>query len=259
MSEGDDTEDVLKKLLSDLYDQAAQSGAGSVQRDSYLEAADRQYLGKITTNAYDQDSILNQYGSYGSHYSNTSIFNQYCPYGGAYGQFSPENPYNTQPPTLYIKGRKLGVVTVNEYVPDRIPYNSFIHSLKNDIAGLLNGRIARNESQTRRNLGDTFIEAADGVFLGSLNPNSLDTTSIFNKFGPHGSRFNSLSIFNKFGPYGGKFSALSPFNARSSNPPRIMSGRKQIAFLTVNTRLTPRVDPATIFDWAKANVRRTIS
>src|SRR5260370_41094292 len=116
MSESDDTEDVLKKILSDLYDQAAQNDVGSAPRDSYLEAADRQYLGKITANAYDQNSILNQYGSYGSQYSATSIFNQYCPYGGAYGQFSPENPYTTQPPVLYIMGKRLGVVTTNETI-----------------------------------------------------------------------------------------------------------------------------------------------
>jgi len=252
------TEDVLKKLLSDLYDQAAQNNAGSAPRDSYLEAADRQYLGKITANAYDQNSILNQYGSYGSQYSATSIFNQYCPYGGAYGQFSPENPYTTQPPVLYIDGKRLGVVTTNETIADRIPYSSFIYALRNDIAGLLSGRVARTEAQARRNLGDTFIEAADGTFLGSLTPNPFDTTSIFHKFGPHGNKFNSLSIFNKFGPYGGKFSALSPFNQYSANPPRILSQGKLIAYLTVNKQKTPRVDPNTILDWAKANVRRRI-
>jgi hypothetical protein len=259
MSDSDDTEDVLKKLLSDLYDQAAQEGAGSAPRDSYLEAADRQYLGKITTNDYDPNSILNQYGSYGSIYSGTSIFNQYCPYGGAYGQFSPQNPYTTQPPVLFIKGKRLGVVTTNEYLPDRIPYTSFIHALKNDISNLLNGRIAKNETQARLRLGDTFIEAADGTFLGSLNPNTFDTTSIFNKFGPHGNKFNSISIFNKFGPYGGKFSLLSPFNPNSANPPKIITRGKTIAHLTVNKRFNPRVDPNNILDWAAANVSRRIA
>jgi hypothetical protein len=256
MNQGDDTEDVLKKLLSDLYSQAADQGAGAVARDSYLRAADQQYLGRITANIYDQDSILNAYGPYGSQYSGTSIFNQYCPYGGLYGQFSPENPYSTTPPALFLHGRRVGVVSANEYVQDRIPYSSFIHSLKNDIQGLLQGRFAKNEAQARRSLGDTYIEAADGTFLGSLNPNRYDSSSIFNKYAPHGSKYSSLSIFNKYGTYGGKFSALSPFNPRSANPPRIIADGKTVAFLTVNSRHNPRIDPATIMDWAQANVRR---
>jgi hypothetical protein len=147
-------------------------------------------------------------------------------------------------------------VTANEHLADRIPYTSFIHTLKNNINGLLSGQILGDEFQARSRLGDTFIEAADGTFLGSLNPNAFDTTSIFNKFGPHGNKFNSMSIFNKFGPYGGKFSALSPFNVHSANPPKIVNGGKQIAFLTVNKRLNPRVDPNNVLEWAKANVRR---
>jgi hypothetical protein len=59
---------------------------------------------------------------------------------------------------LYIKGKELGFVTRNEYVPNRIPYASFIYALKNDINCLLNGRVARSESRARRHLGDTFIE-----------------------------------------------------------------------------------------------------
>jgi hypothetical protein len=257
MNDSDDTEDVLKKLLSELYDQAAQEGAGSVSRDSYLVANDRQYLGKITDNKYDQNSILNTYGPYGSRYSGTSIFNQYCPYGGPYGQYSPENPYNTAPPALYLNGSLKGYVTVNEFVPNRIPFSSFIYSLKNDIRGLLAGRMARTEAQARQRLGDTYIEAADGTFLGSLNPNPMDTNSIFNKYGPHGNRFNASSIFNKYGPYGGKFSVFSPFNKNSPNPPRIVNGERLIGYLTTNQRFGGQaIDPHTILEWAKSNVRR---
>jgi len=256
MTEGDDTEDVLKKLLSDLYDRAAQEGAGSAPRnDSYLEAADRQYLGKITDNEYDQNSILNEYGPYGSPYSGTSIFNQYCPYGGQYGQFSPENPYSTTPPSLYLRGRLVGVVSANEYVANRIPFVTFLHSLKTDIRALMEGRISQSEAQARRALGDTYIEAADGTFLGSLTPNAYDSSSIFNKYGPHGNQYNSLSIFNRYGPYGGKFSPLSPFNVNSAAPPKIISGGQAIAHLSVSPRFKPRVDPSEVLDWATRNVR----
>jgi hypothetical protein len=256
----DDTEDILQKLLSELYGQAARDNSQStLNSGSYLIAADKQFLGEITDNKFSQNSILNEFGPYGSAFSSTSIFNEYCPYGGDYGQFSPKNPYNTQPPSLFINGKFLGVVSANEYVQNRIPYTAFIYTLKNDLRSLLNGQVLTDEIDLRTKLGDSFIQAADGTFLGSLNPNPFDTSSIFNKFGPHGSKFNQLSIFNKFGNYGGKFSPLSPFNTYSNHPPVIMHGGKQIAHLTVNQRFKPRIDPEGILEWAKAHVRRRIA
>lgn len=57
------------------------------------------------------------------------------------------------------------------------------------------------------------------VFLGCLNCDRFDRNSVWNKFGPHGSKFKSECIWNKFGDYGGKFSDYSPFNIFASNPP----------------------------------------
>ena len=84
--------------------------------ESFLLADDGQYLGKLTLNKYDSESIMNQYGSYGSKYSSTSIFNQYGSYGSKYSSLSPYNQYSSTPPLIYLRGRKVGFLTKNRYV-----------------------------------------------------------------------------------------------------------------------------------------------
>lgn len=49
-----------------------------------LYSRDGQYLGKVSNNKYDSESISNPYGKYGSKYSSTSINNQYSKYGSDY-------------------------------------------------------------------------------------------------------------------------------------------------------------------------------
>ena len=63
-------------------------------------AADGQYLGRLSANPYDSDSVSNPYGQYGSPYSPTSINNPYSQYGSPYSPISPNNPYATKPPIL---------------------------------------------------------------------------------------------------------------------------------------------------------------
>jgi hypothetical protein len=58
------------------------------------------YLGKLSANPYDPDSISNPYGRYGSPYSSTSINNPYSTYGSPYSPKSPNNPYATDAPVL---------------------------------------------------------------------------------------------------------------------------------------------------------------
>ena len=63
-------------------------------------AADGRYLGRLSANPYDSDSVSNPYGRYGSPYSPTSINNPYSQYGSAYSPISPNNPYATNSPIL---------------------------------------------------------------------------------------------------------------------------------------------------------------
>jgi hypothetical protein len=58
-----------------------------------LHARDGTYLGNVTNNPYDPNSINNPYGRYGSPYSPDSIHNEYGRYGSRYSSQSPDNIY----------------------------------------------------------------------------------------------------------------------------------------------------------------------
>lgn len=252
MSSTDKTKDFLEQILAQLYAEQAKETTG--HNGSYLIAEDGQLLGKITDNQYDSDSILNQYGPYGSRYSNTSIFNPYSPYGSQYGAHSINNPYCVVPPKLYINGRLLGRVTINRNIPNRIAPEAFLYSLMNALPTLLSGNIVESETHARVLQGESFIEAADGAFLGKLTSNQYDQESIFNRFGPYGSQYSQTSVFNKFSNYGNQFSDLSPFNNFTKTPPKLYVKGQFVAYLTVNSTLSPRVDPDELFQWAEKNV-----
>jgi len=85
------------------------------QGQSFLVADDGQFLGKLSLNQYDSESISNKYGSYGSQYASTSINNQYSSYGSKYSSLSPNNQYTSTPPIIYLRGRKYGYLTKNKY------------------------------------------------------------------------------------------------------------------------------------------------
>ena len=59
------------------------------------------YLGNLSSNPYDANSISNPYGRYGSEYSADSINNPYGKYGSQYSNDSPNNPYATNPPAIH--------------------------------------------------------------------------------------------------------------------------------------------------------------
>lgn len=58
------------------------------------------YLGNLSSNKYDPNSVSNPYGPHGSVYSPTSINNPYSPYGSPYSNKSVNNPYATGAPII---------------------------------------------------------------------------------------------------------------------------------------------------------------
>lgn len=257
MSNRDNTKEVLEQVLANLYSKQALGSPTS--HDSYLIAQNNQYLGRIASNTFDNYSILNQYGPYGSEYSATSIFNNYSAYGSTYGQYSVNNPYCSVPPRLFISGVFKGVVTTNRYLSGAISTVAFLHALKNNLPGLLMGNIVRSESEARKLGGESYIEGNDGVFLGSLVPDRFNDDSIFNTFGSFGSKYSQSSIFNPYGEYGSKFMNLSAYNEFTKTPPKVYVRGIFKAHLTKNVYLSPRIDPDHILDWASRNVPRFAS
>ncbi len=66
----------------------------------YANDGTGKYLGKLSANRYDAESISNPYGEYGSRYATDSVNNPYGRYGSRYSPYSATNPYTTQAPVI---------------------------------------------------------------------------------------------------------------------------------------------------------------
>lgn len=72
------------------------------------------YLGCLSCSKYDQDSVSNTYGEFGSSYHSDSIFNSYGEYGSSYSQYSACNSYAANPPVAVdSNGNFYGYLTLN--------------------------------------------------------------------------------------------------------------------------------------------------
>lgn len=81
------------------------------------------YLGCLNCNAFDNNSIWNAYGTYGSKYNTTSIWNKYGTYGSEYNSLSPWNRYSLTPPVVVDKtGKFYGYFTRNSNAPNRAEF-----------------------------------------------------------------------------------------------------------------------------------------
>jgi len=79
-----------------------------------IVANDGQPLGVITQNEFAANSILNEFGKYGSEFSATSIFNHFGKYGSEFSQLSPFNEFTTTPPQIITpSGQFLAYLTKN--------------------------------------------------------------------------------------------------------------------------------------------------
>ncbi len=90
-------------------------------------AQDTEYLGNLSINPYNPDSIANPYGA-GNPYDPNSVMNPYGEYGIPYSPHSVTNPYATNAPKLYDQdGNYRGRLSTNPYDPDSIsnPYGRY--------------------------------------------------------------------------------------------------------------------------------------
>jgi len=83
-----------------------------------LYAKDGTYLGRLSANQYDPESISNPYGKYGSPYSSTSINNPYSTHGSQYSSEGVRNPYTSGGPRVVGSGGTfLGHLNKNRFDP----------------------------------------------------------------------------------------------------------------------------------------------
>ncbi len=92
---------------------ASLEGAGIFSQDG-------KFLGKITSNRFDQDSIGNLYGSYGAQSSPTSIFNKFGSYGSDFSNTSAFFQFASTPPVIVLNGKATWYLTINTTKTPRI-------------------------------------------------------------------------------------------------------------------------------------------
>ncbi len=80
-----------------------------------LWATDGQFVGLLSSDRNDLNSINNPNGMYGSQNGVYSIRNSYGIYGGQYGFFSPYNAYCQNPPIILYQEQPVMIVTKNVY------------------------------------------------------------------------------------------------------------------------------------------------
>lgn len=89
------------------------------------------YLGKLTTNEFDSDSIYNDFGTYGNKFSSKSIWNEFGTYGNPFSSLSPFNEFTSTPPIIVdADGNTVGRLTVNSLIPGAINPNLLYKYLK---------------------------------------------------------------------------------------------------------------------------------
>ncbi len=77
-------------------------------------ADDGTYLGKISSNTFDSESIKNEFGKYGNEFNSNSIRNKFGKYGKEFSDLSPFNKFTTTPPRIIKNGEVIGYLTKNK-------------------------------------------------------------------------------------------------------------------------------------------------
>ncbi len=119
----------VRQRRSDIQQPGLISTIRRLDGTAIIQARDGTYLGLISSNTSEPNSIINQFGNYGNSYSALSIRNKYGPYGSPYGLHSPFNRYCVTPPQIVVNGRVIGYLTVNPYVQPAIDPNALFKAM----------------------------------------------------------------------------------------------------------------------------------
>lgn len=84
-----------------------------------LWGANGQFLGLLSNNQYDSNSISNPHGMYGGEHGLYSISNPHGMYGGQHGLYSPYNSFCLNPPIIFFQGQPVIIVTRNAYIQNQ--------------------------------------------------------------------------------------------------------------------------------------------
>lgn len=74
----------------------------------------KQFLGNISSNRFDDESICNQFGDFGGRFEDFSILNRFGDYGDQFSDFSAFNPNAEYPPVIFLNNwEPVAIVTNN--------------------------------------------------------------------------------------------------------------------------------------------------
>src|SRR5438132_8349428 len=121
---------------------------------SLVGGADGTYLGVLSNNPFDANSVSNPFGVYGSPFSPTSVNNPFSQYGSPYSAHSATNPYATEAPK--IVNPYLGRLSANRYAPDSTG-NAFGPQPKQGQGG----SVVKGAAGTEASTGDKGLEHCD--------------------------------------------------------------------------------------------------
>ncbi len=91
-----------------------------LNKESFIVAADGTFLGKLSPNRFDSESIFNAFGPYGNKFSSNSLFNKFSTYGNQFNELSPYNKFSKKPPKLIVKGELVAYLTANNSIRPRV-------------------------------------------------------------------------------------------------------------------------------------------
>ena len=127
---------ITKKLIEIGASPSAPKSSASVSTAATLDfanlegatiiAEDGQFLGKITANTIDSQSIINDIGRYGSEISSSSIRNSLSRYGSTISPLSAFNEIATDPPRIYKKGQFVAYLSTNNTKLPRVDPRALI-------------------------------------------------------------------------------------------------------------------------------------
>lgn len=106
---------------------------------------------------------------------------------------------------------------------------------------LLLSEIYEEQTESQAYIGDSYLIAQDGQFLGRILANRYDNDSILNKYSPYGSKYSPTSIFNKYCQYGGRYGIYSPENRFCYKPPKLFIKGRFKGYVTANQYIPNRI------------------
>ena len=97
----------------------------------YSDEKKQVYIGKLTTNEFDSDSIYNEFGTYGSEFNSKSIWNEFGTYGSEFSSYSAFNEFALHPPLIKdADGSIVGKLTVKSSIVGGVNPNDLKAFLK---------------------------------------------------------------------------------------------------------------------------------